>query len=310
MENKKTTEAVGLSDEQAKKIFNERIKIRYFSDGVKSVENPKAVFLAGQPGAGKNKLAEETLKGFKTNAIIVDMDELRKYHPDFGSVKDQYSLDADTRKFKTLLLDECIKNKCNVIFDGTLGGQLKYVEAEMQNMKDSGYSIKINALAVNDSISKLGFVSRYEKQVSEQGQGRNVDLSYHNEIYKNIPNNITELIGKGKVDEMTLYKRNHQSKKTEAFKYFGTETFKSAKDIPIIEFNKERNRPLNQYEIKELAKWYKETLTVAEKNNSNISNIKEIIKTDDPRAPRELKNNINEIKGENLNLNRNNRLGL
>lgn len=284
-----------LSKEEIQRIFEEDIKPDILSR-VKSVNEPKAVFLAGQPGAGKTKLSEVTIKELNNNAVVIDIDELRQYHPKIKEVSNQYELDADTRQWKTMLIQECAKNKFNVVFDGTLGGNMQYIEPEMQHMKDNNFTVKINALAVNDSISKLGFISRYEDQVAKNGRGRNVDLSYHNDIYKNIPNNLTIAIGKGLVSEMSIYNRNHETSRTEHLKTYGKDVFKSSKDLPIYDFDVERSRPLKEKEVQELKKWYTKTIDVALKNNSNIITIKETIATDDLKASDTLKKQITEIK--------------
>lgn len=284
-----------LKQSELIEIFENKIKPKLLKH-LKSELKPKCVFLAGQPGAGKTNLADVTITELKNNALVIDIDELRKMHPNLSKVKDQYDLDIDTRQWKTMLIDECIKQKYNIVFDGTLGGNMKYIEPEMKKLKDNNFTVKINALSVNDSVSKLGFISRYEEQLARTGKGRHVDLSFHNDIYKNIPNNLTEAIGKGLIEEMNLYKKNHATKETTLLKTFTKETFKSAKDLPIYEFDKERIRPLSQEEIKSLKTWYTNTIDNAINNKSDISKIESILISDDNKSSIELKNQIEEFK--------------
>lgn len=46
-----------------------------------SHHTPKAIILAGQPGAGKGGLAETARNELKHDVVTVDPDELRRYHP-------------------------------------------------------------------------------------------------------------------------------------------------------------------------------------------------------------------------------------
>ncbi len=280
-----------LSEELIRVIYEEDIKPALFNK-VKSVEDPTSIFLAGQPGAGKSGIAELSVKELNNNAVIIDPDYLRKFHPDIKKVSDQYSLDVDSRKWKAMLIQDCIKEKKNIVFDGTFGGNMDYIEQDIRKVKDNGHKIKINALAANDSVSKIGFNYRYEDQLNKYGQGRPVDLSYHNEIYKKIPHNITTAIGKDLVDEMTIFKRNHETRKSEVIKSFDKNVLKTSKDTAIYEFDKERARPFTEKELTYLKEWYSKTEILSYSNGNTNPNLKSSITTDDNKASDELKKQI------------------
>jgi predicted ABC-type ATPase len=287
---------MALSDDLTKLIYETEIKPKLFNN-IKTVDSPTSVFLAGQPGSGKGNLSDVTISQFNGNAVVIDPDHLRQYHPDIKDVKDQYTLDVDSRKWKEMLISDCIKEKKNIIFDGTLGGNIKYIESDIRNVKDNGHNIQINALAVNDSVSKLGFTSRYEKQVLESGNGRPVDLSYHNEIYKNIPNNLTTIIGKDLVDEIKIYKRNHSTDKQSLLKHYSKQDLKFKKDSPIYEFDKERVRPFSNAEIEHLNTWHEKTKNMAEKNG-NLDNLKGLIVSNDDHVSNYVKSQISDFTGD------------
>ncbi|HEX5739879.1 MAG TPA: zeta toxin family protein, partial [Hydrogenophaga sp.] len=44
-------------------------------------QTPRAIILAGQPGAGKGSLARVAEGEFQGNTAIIDPDELRDFHP-------------------------------------------------------------------------------------------------------------------------------------------------------------------------------------------------------------------------------------
>jgi hypothetical protein len=57
---------------------------------VPSQARPKAIVLAGQPGAGKGTVADNALADLKDQAVVIDPDELRRLHPDFNPLKERY----------------------------------------------------------------------------------------------------------------------------------------------------------------------------------------------------------------------------
>lgn len=48
---------------------------------------PRAVPLAGQPGAGKTVLSTMMAETFDGNAVLINGDEYRRYHPNFWHPK-------------------------------------------------------------------------------------------------------------------------------------------------------------------------------------------------------------------------------
>lgn len=48
---------------------------------LEKVQNPKAIILGGQPGAGKSLLHRIYKKKFNQNIAIINGDDYRKYHP-------------------------------------------------------------------------------------------------------------------------------------------------------------------------------------------------------------------------------------
>ena len=57
--------------------------------------------LAGQPGAGKTKLADIFTRQHNGNIVFVSSDDYRKYHPRYGELQASYGDDAvlHTQKF-------------------------------------------------------------------------------------------------------------------------------------------------------------------------------------------------------------------
>jgi len=94
-------------------------------DGKTSQENPIAIIVAGQPGAGKSGLIDKTFAEIE-NSIVLDVDDFRYFHPDIKEILKKYPNDLATftitfvnRIFKKILA-RLIENKYNLIMQKTL----------------------------------------------------------------------------------------------------------------------------------------------------------------------------------------------
>lgn len=69
-----------LSKEEHARIFQEEVLPNARIEKFASHDNPKAVILAGQPGAGKGSLVRAVQSEFNRDIFVVDPDEQRKFH--------------------------------------------------------------------------------------------------------------------------------------------------------------------------------------------------------------------------------------
>lgn len=76
------TEKDVLSPEEHSRVFKEEILSEYRLSEKTSLERPKAIILAGQPGSGKGGLAGTAKAELHGDVVTVDPDALRDYHPD------------------------------------------------------------------------------------------------------------------------------------------------------------------------------------------------------------------------------------
>lgn len=73
----------------------------------KENENPVVIFLAGQSASGKGQLKNE----IDSNFFIVDVDDFRKYHPNFFELYKKHGKESAryTHDFSSEVVDELIK---------------------------------------------------------------------------------------------------------------------------------------------------------------------------------------------------------
>ncbi len=70
-----------LSKEEHTCILKEVVIPESGLDALTSQEHPKAIVLAGQPGAGKGSLARAARRELDFDVLVVDPDSQREYHP-------------------------------------------------------------------------------------------------------------------------------------------------------------------------------------------------------------------------------------
>ena len=292
-----------LTDDEIKEIYESVIRPAFFDD-IKSTDKPEAIFLGGQPGSGKSKLSDISINDLHNkSALTLNTDDIRDYHPYKKLVPQDkvYELDREGYKWGNMLYEDCIKHKKNIIFDGTYGGDVAFQEDKMKDLKKNGYNIKLNLLATNDVVSKIGINYRYEKEKQSTGSGRAVDLSYHDKIYKNIPNNLMKTISKNLVDEFKIYGRNHHTSKVNLISEYKSHELKTNPHKPVVDFVKERTRQFTSSEINELHNWAKNTEKICVANKTDINAFRNSLTTDDTNASSSLKHQVDEIKPRDEN---------
>ena len=80
---------IQLSDLDHSVIFRKLVLPESGSEAV-AHETPRAVILAGQPGAGKGGLARTVEYEFSNDTVKIDPDELRVHHPEFSRLREKY----------------------------------------------------------------------------------------------------------------------------------------------------------------------------------------------------------------------------
>src|ERR1035437_686354 len=301
-----------LTDKRLLQIYEEKIKPKFF-DGVSVSENKTAVFLGGQPGAGKSYLKGISVENLTTkSAVIIDSDLLRQNHPNLGMIaeKDIYNLDKECYKWGEMLIRDAVKENKNLVFDGTLGGNLEQTLKAITELKEKEYKVNVSVLATNDAISKIGITWRYEQQKAQTGVGRNVELTYHDQIYERLPNNLSQIIDSKKIDELKIFRRDNHTKEIFSSPNYTYDLNRLQKNpkAPVYKFTQERTRPLKTAEINQLRTWASSTVSMIENRTGNANEFKYALTTSDKNANELLKSQIKSItqfNNQSLNQNQN-----
>ena len=155
-------------------------------DTVSETNNPKLIFAAGQPGAGKTALIKRIKEDYpEEDFVVIDIDEYRTIHPDFEEIK-QYRNDVImfTNSFLFDMEEDIIlaatSQRKNIIYVGTLRDTDFALNFIVKHAKEKGYQIQIYAMAVNQIESLISTQERYEKQLDTNAPVVHfIDFGFH-----------------------------------------------------------------------------------------------------------------------------------
>ncbi|PGH37615.1 MAG: hypothetical protein CRN43_20125, partial [Candidatus Nephrothrix sp. EaCA] len=122
----------GLTEKERDNIYTQEIYQEYFKNPT-AVPSPSFHLLAGQPGAGKTTLQAHVRRNLaETPPIILNIDDLREFHPCYNELLASSDLSAvlaapklvneDSLYWFGRLLNDALSFPCSIILDTALGG--------------------------------------------------------------------------------------------------------------------------------------------------------------------------------------------
>ena len=190
-------------------------KIKFLvSIGKHGVDEPVAIVLGGQPGAGKSGIYKIANERFSGNIVELDCDEFRKYHPQAK----QFAQDAATYAEKTndfvfavvdQLVEELGEQKYNMIIESSM----KSPHTAFQNydlLSPKGYAIEAQIMATPKEVSWQGVVDRYNDQLANGELARMVSQGFHDQVVAQFPEAADEIYRSGKMSNILIYNRDRE----------------------------------------------------------------------------------------------------
>ena len=286
-----------LSLSEHKRIFEREIKPDNL-EGLEPVLRPKMFMLGGQPGAGKSNVRQAITKKFP-NALTVDPDELRTYHPRYVQLVKEDPDNAagrvhyDASKWAAELREVAVELKLNIIFDTSLGGNVNTTVSVAKDAAKAGYDVEVHVAAVSIEASRQAVRKRFEEAHETYAQDpeenlppRNVPMSKQLDSYKKIPEAIEKLAESGFVSRIRVANRAGESLSDISGKFA---VKKDGGKTSTRELNKERTRPWTTREIQQ----FEETNQQIEKKLQA-----RITGEMNPQERRRLNEQLDELKGQ------------
>lgn len=209
-----------LDPERHEKIFQTRVVPEVFSNH-QPQEKPTAIFLGGQPGAGKSQTFAAAVKEFDAKGGIVQIagDDLRQFHPKFSELMRTddknmaFYTQVDAGRWVEKALDHAAQNKYNVVFETTMRTP-DAVAPLLQKFQDAGFSVDARMLAVNPNLSELGIMQRYVSQVDRDGFGRMVPPEIHKAALSGMLGSADRIQDERLANSVTVYRRGNEEIRT------------------------------------------------------------------------------------------------
>jgi len=189
-----------LSKEEHARILREKVIPEANLEGLTSQERPKAIILAGQPGAGKGSLKTAVELELSDDVAAIDPDELRRHHPDAKKWQEaspygwSQQTNSEAGQWARGLREAAIEGRKNIIVDTTLGNAKPATEM-IKELQAAGYEVEIRAMATHRLESEHGIDERFTKKIDVDGVGRDVPLAFHDDVYRDLPDNLDKVRG-------------------------------------------------------------------------------------------------------------------
>ncbi len=200
-----------LSKEDLDRTFQEKVLPKSRIDELTSHEKPRAIVLAGQPGAGKGALVRAARDEFGGDILVVDPDEQRERIPGVRRLQeaDPFGWPQETNKdaFRLAngLRDAGVDKRVNLVIDGSMsdaGNSIRTIEA----LQKKGYEVEVRAISSHWLESEIGIDQRFSNQIDRLGVARDVDMGFHNRVYNDLPGSLEKLAERTGV-QMRIYDR-------------------------------------------------------------------------------------------------------
>lgn len=199
-----------LSDVEHEKIL-EDIMNEVFQDA-KSFDHPKIFIMGGQPGAGKSTLINNLVNSDEgKDCLIINADEYRIFHPQIKEIYEKHPddlasiTDLDVRDWTQRIFAKAIKNRNNIIFEGTM--RTNQICNTIRDLYQQGYEVNIHVMAVNFYESKLSTYSRFEEALKAGGMPRHTPPEAHDETYIKMLDTLNQIEAEGCFNKITIHGR-------------------------------------------------------------------------------------------------------
>ena len=176
-------------------------------------ENPKAVLLAEQPGAGKTMLSSLILPCLGNDAVLINGDDYRRYHPDYKSLYEKYGSDsvAMTSAFSGTVTESLIERlsdlKYNLVIEGT-GRTVEVPKGTAERLTTKGFAVEMAVIATRLLLSLISTVQRFY-QMNERGTiPRATAIEAHDNVVSALPSNLDALSEFPAISKIMIWTRD------------------------------------------------------------------------------------------------------
>ena len=203
-----------LSPEKVEELKNTIINVLSY-DKTPS-ENPLAIVVGGQSGAGKTALIEYTSQmSTQREFVMIDNDFFRGFHPKTQEIRALYPdlYTAATDQIGLGITSDIISffkdNKYDIILHQTLKNN-RIADDAITKFRDAGYIVGVRAFAVPYTESKMSQIERCLGQIDKLGFCRYVRKLDHDTAVDGLPKTVGYIEETSKYDFIEIFKRGRE----------------------------------------------------------------------------------------------------
>ena len=199
-----------LSPEEHELALNEIKDYCFFRKS--PVSHPKIFLIIAQTGGGKSGLSSRVLKE-NPNTVLIESDIFKAFNPNREIISQKhptlygYLTGLDAYLHRDEIYDMALEKGYNVLLEIAPSTTEKFFNVDFEKLKNMGYKIEANVMAVSKSNSLLSIHERYEGQI-EAGMNapKLTDLKRALDSYESMEIILNDLLNMPDVD-INLWKR-------------------------------------------------------------------------------------------------------
>ena len=176
-------------------------------------ERPRAFLLAGQPGAGKTRLAAMAVSLMDGDAVFINADDYRRYHPNYRKLYAEFGPDCVdmTRAFSGTVTEHLIQrlsdSRLNLVIEGT-GRTVDVPRTTAEDLTANGYAVELAVIAARPEVSLCSTLLRFY-QMNEGGTiPRATAVPAHDAVVAALPGNLDILNGLDCISRLRIWDRD------------------------------------------------------------------------------------------------------
>ncbi|WP_234376770.1 zeta toxin family protein [Streptomyces sp. CB01201] len=176
-----------LSPDEHNWIFDELLAPAYLS-GVVSRDDPRAVYVVGQPGAGKLATSRMIKRAMRPGATRLEGDDFKAAHPDYYQLLQDdprgagAAIRADYRAWFTRAERYVCERRGDVLIEAAPGSAAEFLDSALP-FASAGYAIELVLLAVREADSRQATALRYARALQLGLTGRFTSKKGHAQCF-------------------------------------------------------------------------------------------------------------------------------
>ncbi|MET7353098.1 zeta toxin family protein [Streptomyces mirabilis] len=204
-----------LSADEHQWIFDELITPTVLA-GVTPRDDPRAVYVLGQPGAGKLLAARMVKRAMRTGTTRLVGDDFKASHPDyFQLLRDDprsagAAIRTDYRAWFSQAEEYVRRRHGDVLMEAAPGSVEEFLDSALPFAAD-GYPVELVVLAVRAADSRLATALRYARALQIGATGRFTTRSGHNTCFHALADTVAVAERHPQIAAITVIRRVGQA---------------------------------------------------------------------------------------------------